>query len=344
VAYEGLQYPVNASPQGLYSWAGNHVTQLRRILEEAAQAGSDLTALQAQITTLTTGVDDLDNRVTVLESAGGSGLSAQTAWEISLATQVRTILGSPAEFAHHVQTQQEIDAEAAMSAALIAHRGLTGIFQEQTLRVSEDESLAQDIKVLTADLGVANALIADVQTAVSDGDNALASRLTVAETNVAGNTASIASQQTSIDGIYASSTITLSLQGRVIGTQTLSGTPLGSVFAVDADYFSVGNPTYPNKPVFAISTINGVAGVAFHGNMYADGTIIARHIQAGTITADKLSVMSLSAITANIGTATAGLIKDVANTYNFDVANGIIKRVDNTMKIDFNSKFFEIVF
>ncbi len=78
--------------------------------------------------------------------------------------------------------------------------------------------------------------------------------------------------------------------------------------------------------------------------MYADGTIIARHIAAGTITADKLSVTSLSALSANLGTVTAGLIRNAADTLRFDLPNMRLFRTDGTMQLDFNNKVFEIIF
>lgn len=61
------------------------------------------------------------------------------------------------------------------------------------------------------------------------------------------------------------------------------------------------------------------------GNIYT-GTIVANAIAANTITANKLNITSLSSITANIGTVTAG----------------IAKSSDNRLRIDFNNKWIRV--
>jgi hypothetical protein len=83
--------------------------------------------------------------------------------------------------------------------------------------------------------------------------------------------------------------------------------------------------------VFAIGAVNGVAKLALRADMIVDGTILARH----------LSVASLSAITANVGTVTAGLIKDIANTYEFRVADGWWGRTDGSSFLDMKNNILQ---
>lgn len=334
MAYEGLALPTSPTAPAVYSWAVNHVVQLRRVL-------ADLNTAVPDIASLTTELDSLKSRVTVLEgTGGGSSLTPQQLAELELITAVDSKIGSVAELNKRIKTQLEYQADATIHAAIEAHRATTGV----RTQVSVSEGLATRIDSVTASLGVTNANVTSLQTAMTTGDAALAASISTVSTQVAGNTASISSQQTSINGIYASSTITVSVSGRVVGTQTISGTPLASFFDVDVDYFRVGNASYSNKPVFQIGTKNGVADIVFHGNMVGDGTITANalaansvtaaKIAAGTITADKLNVSSLSAINANLGTVTAGTIQNPAGTLIDDLANLRRYRTDGKADID----------
>lgn len=290
---------------------------------------NDLNSAVPDLEALTNNVSDLQGRVTVLEATGGGTLTPQQVYELDLVTAVDSKIGSVAELNKRIKTQLEYQADATIHAAIEAHRATTGV----RTQVSVSEGLATRIDSVTAALGVTNADVTTLQTAMATGDAALASSISTVSTQVAGNTASISSQNTSINGILAKSTVTVSIGGRVVGTQTLSGTPLGSFFDIDADYCRIGNASYASKPVFQIGTKNGVADIVFHGNMVGDGTIranalaansvTAEKIAAGTITADKMSVTTLSSVTANIGDVTAGTMRDPSNTYQFQIANGL---------------------
>lgn len=58
--------------------------------------------------------------------------------------------------------------------------------------------------------------------------------------------------------------------------------------------------------------------------LIAANAITADKINAGAVTAAKMSVTSLSSITANIGTVTAGVLQNAAGTSKFDLTNGRI--------------------
>jgi hypothetical protein len=74
--------------------------------------------------------------------------------------------------------------------------------------------------------------------------------------------------------------------------------------------------------------------MALRGDMFADGTITAKAINVST----------LSALAADLGTVTAGLIRNPANTLRFDLPNMRLYRGDNTMELDFANKVFRMVF
>lgn len=75
--------------------------------------------------------------------------------------------------------------------------------------------------------------------------------------------------------------------------------------------------------------IDGEATVGIDGNMVVDGTIVARNVAAAAITADKISTASLSAISANLGTITAGLARDAASEFQVDFNNKWLKVYDD---------------
>lgn len=88
----------------------------------------------------------------------------------------------------------------------------------------------------------------------------------------------------------------------------ISGTITINDYAIDAYYFVVGirdNATTPGQ-IYA-------RRIQFmrmqDGDLIVDGAITADKVAANAITANKLSVTSLSAITANLGTVTAGVLQ-----------------------------------
>jgi hypothetical protein len=88
---------------------------------------------------------------------------------------------------------------------------------------------------------------------------------------------------------------------QVIGLVRLDGNEVSSTFTVVADKFLVSHPTAGVGTIqaFAVGLVDGVSTVGINGNLIVDGTILGRHI----------AVASLSAISADIGTVTAGLIQ-----------------------------------
>ena len=331
MAYEGLQLPVSSTTQGLYAWAVTHTNELRRILNAASEADTDLTELQASVSVLT-------DRVTALEADASDGiLTPQQAYELSLTTASQNILGSISYIDRLIRTKHQDNADAAIAASISAYRANTGVFNEVRVRAQEDFALAQQIEAVVAALGVTNASVVVLTQAVADGDSALGSQITAVQSSVAGNTAQIQVLIQSVDGVQTQYAVRLNNNGEAIGYIRLDGTPLGSNFVVGADNFYVGKTGTlggTSVPVFAIQNVNGAAKIAFRGDMYADGTIVARHIAAGSITADKLAVTTLSAFTADLGTVTAGLIRNPDDTGRFDVAGMRIYRTDG--KVDFD--------
>ncbi len=84
-----------------------------------------------------------------------------------------------------------------------------------------------------------------------------------------------------------------------------------SALLTDSDVFIIADPNDAGVTVapFIVGTINGVAAVGLEGSFIVDGTIRALSIIANSIGADRMAVNQLSALTADMGTLTAGKIE-----------------------------------
>lgn len=71
---------------------------------------------------------------------------------------------------------------------------------------------------------------------------------------------------------------------------------------------------------FVIGTVDGQKTVGIRGQLVVDGTITGQKIQADTIGANHISVVDLSALNANMGVLTAGLIQSPDQTFTIDLA------------------------
>lgn len=155
-----------------------------------------------------------------------------------------------------------------------------------------------------------------------------------------------------------------------------------SQFTVLADRFAVVTPGQVPRVPFVAGIINGVPGVGISGSLLVDGTVTATALQARTITADRivagaltateladlavtgaklanasitgskivagsidasrLSVTQLSAITADLGTMTGGLIRLTSGSFRLElgVDSGYIQWFGSGVKNDANANFW----
>src|SRR5690606_20809315 len=108
--------------------------------------------------------------------------------------------------------------------------------------------------------------------------------------------------------------VAINANGQVVGLIQLDGSAAGSNFTVVADKFQVAQPDAAGGtpvPVFTIANVGGTNKLVLRGDMLADGTI----------TATKLSVSTLSAIVANLGTITAGRLVSADGKMRIDLSN-----------------------
>lgn len=133
---------------------------------------------------------------------------------------------------------------------------------------------------------------------------------------VRGTAANVATITTEVDQINGKYTISRNLNGRVVGQIKLDGTGELTEFAVLADRFIIVHPSSDGTEIQAFITglVNSVATVGINGNLLVDGTILARSLSVGT----------LSAITADVGTVTAGVLKSSDDKFVIDLTNKTI--------------------
>lgn len=315
------------------------VATLNRRAQEATSTDQSieeqLAALQALIDSAADQISTILSALEDIESNGG--LTEQQAYILSLVTAVDTHLGSLSNAVFDTIARSNASAEAAIRSMLSGLQNRASINVEQVVRKSETEALVQQTTTLEAGLNSANASIVIEQIARTNGDAALAESVSTLTTTVNGNTAQIMVLVSSIDGLEGRFGIAINLNGEVVGLVQLDGTPAGSNFTVLADNFKVGKTGATGGtpvPVFAISNVNGSPKLAFRGDMYADGDILARHIAANQVTANHISVANLAALSANLGTVTAGTIQNPAGTLIFDLPNMRLYRTDGKADID----------
>lgn len=164
-----------------------------------------------------------------------------------------------------------------------------------------------DKKTLTSELaatsGAALAAITTVETVATDTQTALADFTTTVNATFGpsfSTVTTVTDAVATLNGYAAASyAITLDVNGYASGFELVNGgsgvtsaTFIQDKFQIAAPGVTGGNPI----PIFTVANVNGVPQIALSADLYSDKSINALAVNAGT----------LSAITANLGTITAG--------------------------------------
>ena len=174
--------------------------------------------------------------------------------------------------------------------------------------------LTADSNQWTADSGSKAAASWTLQSAIVDGDRVISERIDTVQTTVNGNTATIQTQQQSINGLYAQWTVKVDVNGRISGIGLASDNNV-SDFAIRADKFYIAPPEGTSKgdsPFMVLTssqTINGTvvpAGTYIKSAYIHNGSIDSAKIANAAITNAKIGVGEITS--AKIGT---GEIKSV---------------------------------
>lgn len=213
-------------------------------------------------------------------------LSPQARFELGLVTDLAEIQGSVSERLQRVLEEIIATNEALASVQYFTAENDAFIRRVERVTVTETQAMAETIDTVAAQFG-------PVQAQVDENTQVIAS----------------------MDGWSARWSVSLSANGYVQGAVTLDGTAEETTFGVLANKFVVAQPGVaggdPLIP-FTIGMIDGVSGIGISGNVFIDGSVQARH----------LSVLTLSAITADLGTVTAGLIRNADNTSFWNLNTG----------------------
>lgn len=236
-------------------------------LSRIAEQSSDTEALATSVTALAAGLADAQAAIVTEQTVRATEDEAMSSDIQILYSGLED--NQAAILNEHTTRVNELEAIATTISGLAAQYqdNLAAVQAEQTARVDGDEALANSITSLQTktgtDISALNSSISSIQTSL-DG-KASASQLNTLSTTVAGQTATIQQNSTSIDGILAKYTVKIDNNGYITGYGLLSsnnnGTPSSS-FVIRADSFALVMPGYGNYTPFAI----GPAGVSFTGN------------------------------------------------------------------------------
>jgi predicted phage tail protein len=149
---------------------------------------------------------------------------------------------------------------------------IAAIAEEKLVRASADEALTSSLTLQTSRIDTTQASIATEATTRATQTSALAAQYSTLSTTVGQNTASISTLVTSVDGVK--------VQFGVIGT----------IDGVTGGFIMTGVKSLDGTVSFAMQ---------IRGDLIVDGTIGA----------SKMNVINLAALSANLGTVTAGIIQ-----------------------------------
>lgn len=183
---------------------------------------------------------------------------------------------------------------------------------------SETRNVATLVRKVQAQMGEVRASVTEQITALASQTSAIAALVTTLEAQVNDYIASITVRYVAgvtPDGAYAAYQLQL-IAGSVntglyaVARDNGAGGKVGEVWVEAGKFFIGSGSTF--KAVFLVDTVAG--------KVYINGDLIAN----GTITAAHLNIATLSAIAANIGEVIAGVLRSADNRLRIDLTNARI--------------------
>lgn len=298
-----------------------NANEARIIAEETTRANAD-SALSSSITALTATVNsnnaqiiseaaaraDADTALSqtigligVKNGAGDAFIfnlnTARISGTETLAQRLNSINASIGSNAAAITSEAtaRTNADNALSASITALQATVGnntaaITAEQLARADGDSALVADINVLSARVTSAEngivtnaAAIVNEQSARANGDSANASAISALTTTVNGNTATVATLQSSVNGLLAKYGVLLDVNGYVTGFVQNNNGQTGE-FIILADRFAIVDPNGgPGQTPVVPFEVSGGA-VKINGNLVVDGTISSTKIADNAVT------------------------------------------------------------
>ena len=295
--------------------------ELAAAIEEVANVSTSATASLAQTVSLVSA-----------QSAQLSDEGAQTqlqdlltAWEARRAQAVAAAQAREdtrayvdGNMAAEVQARQLLTAKLATDIGELTAQAS----REATASVDRDRALAEQIDVVVASVDENAAAFSGQVRALADDQSAQAQQIQTIQAETQELTASVTQQSEALvdlDGkVRATAHLSVTAGGRIAGwVVDNDGTVRKMVMLTDTFAVAVGDQDVPVY-AFVVGMVNGVPRVVVSADMFVDGGILARHVGARQITADKMQVTALSAVSANMGDVTAGVVRspDYATYFN----------------------------
>lgn len=236
-----------------------------------AQVGTNTAAIQAEQSLRSSADSALTSSVETLVAQVGANTAAVQAEQIARADADSALSQSTSILFARVD-----DADAA-------------ILSEQAARVSADSAVMTQVNAL---LGMVYENAADIElerTISLDEYTALASQQTEIFTRVQNNAAAIQEHASTLNGLEAEWYVKTDVNGRVAGIG-LHSTGVQTEFIVLSDKFMVVTPGQDPKIPFVVGPVGdtGAYGVGIDGGLVVNGSIVTRHLQAGSVTAEKI--------------------------------------------------------
>lgn len=179
----------------------------------------------------------------------------------------------------------------------------------------EDKKTRRQLTSVTATI---SADVTEVMEVATSTEAAFAAYSLTTTAQIGDLTASVTTNSTAIgniNGLLAAKwSVSININGSISGIELIAGTGSASTFTVQADRFQFQLPGYNGglpTPFLSAGLIGGVPSLGINANLYLDGVIQAR----------SLAVTSLSSITANIGTVTAGVLRSADGRMVIDLNN-----------------------
>lgn len=270
--------------------------------------------------------------------------------DIATAAGVALFSGSVVSAGAKVATEQitRETADSALASTITTVSAATqaaaaAIQTEETARANADSALASRATSLESSVNSATtglntkASVGYVDAAKADAISASATAVAVVQARLdTGDYAAVKDQSSAsvsrLGVIEAKHSVKVDVNGHVAGTELISDGTVGS-FIILADQFLVVKPdgTGTPKQVLTLGTVNGVSALGLDGNLIVDGSIVARTLAAGTITADKINGTNLDVVngtfSGSLSAATgvfSGALNGATGTFSGKLSAGIL--------------------
>jgi hypothetical protein len=277
------------------SQVGDNLARLVR--EETARTDGD-TVIAGQLTTIQAEVSS--NKALITSEA-----TARVSGDDILGKRIDSLVitsGNGAAVAIDAEVQARINADIALGVRIDAisadaFQNAADIKTEETARVTQDSALAQQITALQASVGTdISARLTAEATARANADAALSQQITTVEANVTNNLSAKLTQTTQA---------VADINGNLSTKWAIEGTINGTTGKLEFSGVKKADGT------------GAQFGLFIGANTEISGSLLVR----GSVSADRLSANTLSAINADLGTVTAGMMRSNDGKFIIDLSN-----------------------